>query len=197
MERKRSIYFLNKHNTHSNEFRLHMHNCYEIIYILSGSGTVVIGDKTYPMTSHATIPEHGIDAIAIANEAYTRLKDAIVKEAGDLKYIWSVGRFQGGDAHNVIADNCLLDISFSFYDMAFANRVKNITREICKEIAQSFGGNFEIDWNMSTGPVHNEEQIVSKFRSAMEEDDTSLTQRMSSEDFGWYLTKAPGMIFRF
>ena len=49
MERKRSIYFLNKHNTHSNEFRLHMHNCYEIIYILSGSGTVVIGDKTYPI----------------------------------------------------------------------------------------------------------------------------------------------------
>ncbi len=49
MERKRSIYFLNKHNTHSNEFRLHMHNCYEIIYILSGSGTVVVEDKTHPI----------------------------------------------------------------------------------------------------------------------------------------------------
>ena len=49
MERKRSIYFLNKHNTGSNEFKLHMHSCYEIIYILSGSGTVVIGDETYPI----------------------------------------------------------------------------------------------------------------------------------------------------
>ena len=47
MERKHSIYFLNKHNTHINEFKLHMHNCYEIIYILSGSGRVIIGDKTY------------------------------------------------------------------------------------------------------------------------------------------------------
>ena len=49
MERKHSIYFLNKHNTHINEFKLHIHNCYEIIYILSGSGTVVIGDETYPI----------------------------------------------------------------------------------------------------------------------------------------------------
>lgn len=50
MERKQSIYFLNKHNTHINEFKLHMHNCYEIIYILSGSGRVIIGDKTYPVS---------------------------------------------------------------------------------------------------------------------------------------------------
>ncbi len=49
MEHRRSIYFLSRHNTHSNEFRLHMHNCYEIIYILSGSGNVVIGDETYPI----------------------------------------------------------------------------------------------------------------------------------------------------
>ena len=47
MERNRNICFLNKHNTHSNEFRSHTHNCYEIVYILSGSGRVVIGDETH------------------------------------------------------------------------------------------------------------------------------------------------------
>ena len=49
MECKSSIYFLNKHNTHTNEFRLHAHNCYEIIYVLSGSGSVVIEGKAYPI----------------------------------------------------------------------------------------------------------------------------------------------------
>lgn len=50
MEGKRSICFLSKHNTRGNAFRLHTHDCYEMIYILSGSGTVVLGDKTYPAT---------------------------------------------------------------------------------------------------------------------------------------------------
>jgi AraC family transcriptional activator of pobA len=52
MESKRDLYFLNKHNTKSNEFKLHKHNCFEIIYVLSGSGTVVIGDQTHSVTEN-------------------------------------------------------------------------------------------------------------------------------------------------
>ena len=52
MESNRSLYFLNKHNTKSNEFKLHRHNCYEIIYVLSGSGRVVIGDRTYTVSEN-------------------------------------------------------------------------------------------------------------------------------------------------
>ena len=39
------ILFLNKHNTKNNSFRLHNHNCYEIVFFLEGSGKVIIGDK--------------------------------------------------------------------------------------------------------------------------------------------------------
>lgn len=148
------------------------------------------------VTSHATLPMYGVDAIAMANEAYVRLKEAVFNEAGNLKYIWSVGRFCGGEVHNVIADKCEMDISFRFYDMEFANRVRAITFDICEEIATVFGGQAEINWDMSTGPVHNDKQIVSAFKNTVL-DTTVIEQRMSSEDFGWYLTKAPGMIFRF
>ena len=151
-------------------------------------------------TSHAALPEFGIDAVAMAVEAYGKMKTMIANEAGQTKYIWSVGRLQGGQVHNVIADLCEMDISFRFYDMEFANRIEKNVRTICNDIAARHGGSVEIVWNMSTGAVYNDPAIVETFVKTAKNAGLytqPMPQRMSSEDFGWYLTKAPGMIFRF
>ena len=151
-------------------------------------------------TSHAALPEYGIDAVAMAVEAYGKMKTMIAREAGQTKYIWSVGRLQGGHVHNVIADLCEMDISFRFYDGEFAKRVEKNVRSICSEIATRYGGSVEVVWNMSTGAVYNDSAIVDTFVQTAKQAGLNLQpmpQRMSSEDFGWYLTKAPGMIFRF
>ncbi|MBQ7037091.1 MAG: amidohydrolase [Clostridia bacterium] len=151
-------------------------------------------------TSHAALPEYGIDAVAMAVEAYNKMKAMVKEEAGELKYIWSVGHFQGGHVHNVIADLCQMDISFRFYNMDFSKRVERNVRNICSEIANRYGGSVEIIWNMSTGPVHNDETITEKFKKTARNAGLNMQdmpQRMSSEDFGWYLEKVPGMIFRF
>ena len=151
-------------------------------------------------TSHAALPEYGIDAVAMAVEAYGKMKTMIAREAEQTKYIWSVGRFQGGHVHNVIADLCEMDISFRFYDGEFAKRIEKNVRSICNEIATRYGGSVEVVWNMSTGAVYNDPAIVDSFVQTAKNAGLNLqpmSQRMSSEDFGWYLTKAPGMIFRF
>jgi len=151
-------------------------------------------------TSHAAMPALGIDAVAMAVEAYENMKAMLHQEAGQTKYIWSVGRFQGGHVHNVIADLCEMDISFRFYDTAFAKRIEKNVRSICNEIAARYGGSVEIVWNMSTGAVYNDPAIVDAFVQTAKNAGLNLQpmpQRMSSEDFGWYLTKASGMIFRF
>lgn len=151
-------------------------------------------------TSHATLPQFGVDANAMAVEAYQALKQAIQDLAGTRPYIWSVGRISGGQAHNVISDRCTMDISFRFYSMELARRMETKTRQICDQIAAKFGGTAEIDWHMSTGPVRNDPAITAQFRDAALAaglDVQSMQPRMSSEDFAWYLTKVPGMIFRF
>lgn len=151
-------------------------------------------------TAHAAKAEQGVDAIAMAAEAYPRLKAMVQQEAGNARYIWSVGRFSGGHVHNVIADRCEMDISFRFYDLAFAARVEKRVRAICTEIAEARGGSVAFDWHMSTGPVINDEGLIQRFHAAMAADSVEVCDiplRMSSEDFGWYLTKAPGMLFRF
>lgn len=151
-------------------------------------------------TAHAALAHEGVDAIAMAAEAYGKLREMVEQEAAGRRYIWSVGRFQGGHVHNVVADRCELDISFRFYDMDFAKTVEEKTRKICQAIAEARGGSVEIDWHMSTGAVYNNEDMTEVFArraAAAGIPVNRMPMRMSSEDFGWYLTKAPGMIFRF
>ena len=151
-------------------------------------------------TSHAAFPHMGVDAVAMAVEAYGKMKAMVAAEAGDAPYIWCVGHFSGGEVHNVVPDLCTMDISFRFYDMAFAGRVEAGVRRICQEIADRFGGRCEIDWHMSTGPVYNTPALVADFEKLVKEEGLFIGHvppRMSSEDFGWMLEKVPGFIFRF
>lgn len=151
-------------------------------------------------TSHATAPQRGVDAIAMAQQSYMQLKEAVAQIAGDRPYIWSVGTFQGGTTHNVIADYCKMDISFRFYDNAFCEQVRQETARICTQIADVFGGSFKLHWHVSTGAVHNDSALTAAFAQILKKNGFSLKsmqRRMSSEDFCWYITKAPGMLFRF
>ena len=151
-------------------------------------------------TCHATMPDGGINAIAMAHEAYTRLEQAVGQLAEDRPYIWSVGTFQGGTAHNVIADYCKMDISFRFYDMEFCRRVHEKLEQICGDIAQRYGGSYKHNWHVSTVAVHNDRATTEAFTRILSEHGFALKtmdRRMSSEDFGWFLQAVPGMIFRF
>ena len=151
-------------------------------------------------TSHAALPQFGIDANAMAVEAYIKLKEAVKELAGDTPYIWNVGRIDGGHVHNVVSDKCEMDISFRFYDMDFAKIVEGNATKICNNIVTHYGGSVDINWNMSTYPVYNDLELTKQFESISKEAGLSvitMPQTMSSEDFAHYLTKSPGMIFRF
>jgi len=151
-------------------------------------------------SSHATVPDRGIDAIAMAVECYNRLNAMVKQEAGSRPFIWSVGKICGGTAHNVISDKCTMDISFRFYDAAFAARVEQRTRDICAEISEKFGGRIDILFDMSTGAVYNDASLCQALESSLKHADVTVNhikREMTSEDFGWYLTKSRGLLFRF
>ena len=149
-------------------------------------------------SAHATLPENGIHSLDMAVDAYHELRAMIRQEAGDRKYIWNVGHLAAGDVHNIIPELTTMRISFRFYDIPFSLRVMDRVKEICERIAASYGGTVDLDWRMSTGPVYNDPQIAQRVRTAMEGlpiDESG--SKLSSEDFAWYLTKAPGVLFRY
>lgn len=151
-------------------------------------------------SSHATVPEQGIDAIAMANQVYIELRNAVHRESQGARYIWNVGRMEGGRVHNIICDQCEMDISFRFYDTEFASRMETATKSICQRIAEEYGGEIDVDWRVSTGPVINSHSFVDALLEIGKRDEirvTELAPIMTSEDFGWYLTRVPGCLFRY
>ena len=62
----------------------------------------------------ATQPEQGVDAIAMAWEAYGQLKELARSEAGDdTVYIFSIGCFQGGTAGSAFSKSAISPASYS------------------------------------------------------------------------------------
>lgn len=55
MSVKCNITFLNRHNTESNVFKRHSHNCYEIVYFLKGEGRTEIGNQSYEITPNSFV----------------------------------------------------------------------------------------------------------------------------------------------
>ena len=157
--------------------------------------------RFFGKTAHATAPETGVDAIRMAYEAYGALEKAVKEEAKDERYIWSVGIFQGGTAHNVISDYAELTVSFRYFDPAFADRALRRVEAECQAIADRFGGSFRIEAGVSSNAVYNDPALVERFRQVIEKDpELKLREehmRMGSEDFNWYLSKAPGFLFRY
>lgn len=153
-------------------------------------------------TAHATLPEQGVDAIAMAWEAYEALKTIAAQEARpDTVYIFGVNYFHGGTAHNVISDRCEIKISFRYYDQDFADRVEQQCRGKCLDIAARYGGSVEINWYCSAPPVYNDPQLTDSFAQVVENSlpgqVVQLAMRKSTEDFSWFLQKKPGLLFRF
>ena len=153
-------------------------------------------------TAHATLPEQGVDAIAMAWEAYAALKQIAAEEAGaDTRYIFGINYFHGGTAHNVVSDRCEMKITFRYYDMVFAARVRERCMAKCREIAAAFGGAAELDWTMSAPPLINDDAVMARLLPAIEAAAQGRMQaipgEMGSEDFSWFLLKKPGAAMSF
>ena len=158
--------------------------------------------RFYGKTSHAAAaPEKGVDAIKMGFEAVDRLEKAVKEAFGDRKYIWHVGVFKGGTAHNIVADHCEIDITFRYFAEDIAERFRAEAEEILNGIAERFGGRVEIEDPTSCHAVYNDPVLVRRFLGVLSEDPRvrlrEMPLRMSSEDFAWYLQEKPGFLFRY
>ena len=152
--------------------------------------------------SHAAMPEKGVDAIAMAVEAYGTLKRIAAEEAGDgTPCIFGINCIRGGTAPNMIADSCEMMITFRYYDPDLFTVVETRGRQSCCEIAERFGGSAEQNWNRGAPPVYNDPLLTAAFAAAAERAlpgcVTTLSPCRISEDFSWFLQRKPGFLFRF
>jgi amidohydrolase len=154
-------------------------------------------------SGHGARPHQAIDAIWIAAQVITTLQQAISRTQNPLHpIVLSLGKIEGGRAHNVIADRVrMLGTVRSLYPDTYDNLpqwIENIVSHTC----QMFGGKCEVNYRRGVGSVNNDDTLTQILEAATREawgnDSVQilLEPSLGAEDFSVFLEKAPGCMFR-
>ena len=160
--------------------------------------TIVFEGKS----AHATKPNTGVDALAMAIKAYNDIQLVLTRELDPFeRYLCSVSAINAGFTHNVIADRAEMKVSLRAYKTEVSDFIVSRIKMICAHAAEELGGSYIFDGDMSAYPIYNDPDVSEAVLKAAadllgEEHTTLVPPKMGSEDFSHYLTKKPGALFR-
>ena len=182
---------------------MHVNNNWEAGKIGYRAGPLQAGCHPYTIeffgkSTHATTPQNGCDALAMAIKAYNDIYMMKCRELSPFdEHVLSISCVQGGHVHNVIPAYAKMLISLRFYDIEVNNKIDSRIKMICQHAAEELGGTVKFTDSVSTGAVINNPVVTEKLRAAAEkalgaENVFEMPKKMSSEDFAHYLQKKPG-----
>jgi len=147
---------------------------------------------------HAAMPNEGVDAILISANLIGALQSLISKETSPLTpLVVHVGRIQGGDAFNVVAERVELKGTVRTLDQTLQSSMPERIARIGKGIASGFRGECELDYDFGYPPLVNErgmtELVNEVARRVVGESRTLEAQPvMASDDMAFFLQEVPG-----
>ncbi|HEY9762166.1 MAG TPA: M20 family metallopeptidase [Trichocoleus sp.] len=151
---------------------------------------------------HGAIPHQTIDSIVVGAQVVNALQTIVARNIDPLKSaVVTVGKFQAGSAHNVIADRAEIAGTVRYFDRAydgfFADRLEQIIAGIC----QAHGATYQFEYQALYPPVINDAAIAELVRSvALSVIETPAgivpeCQTMGGEDMAFFLEQVPGCYF--
>ena len=152
-------------------------------------------------TSHATLPQHGSDAIAMMFKTYSGIQLMLSREIDPFeRIVCSVGVVNGGHVHNVICDNASMTISLRTFSMELGDFVIDKIRVLAQHAAEEMGGTADVEAHMSCPAVENDDFLTECIQKAGESvlppgKTIVVNPRMSSDDFAWFSQKKPSLYF--
>lgn len=129
----------------SEALALHVHSGTPSGTVLCGSGTFMAGCTLFRITvrgkgCHGAMPETGVDPIGIAAQIWIALQEITGRELpAKTPAVVTVGRFQAGQAPNIIPDEAVLEGTVRTFDRAVTARIMERIRQLSEGIASASG----------------------------------------------------------
>ena len=148
-------------------------------------------------SSHAAFPQNGNDALAMAVKAYNDIQIMFARLNPMSNKICAINYLHAGVAENVIPDYAKMQISVRSFDLAEDEFIHEKICRCCENAAAELGGTAKVEDNYEAYPVVNDPAVranmIAAVKSALGEDHfDEMPQKMSSEDFSFFLQKVPG-----
>ena len=153
---------------------------------------------------HAARPHETVDAVVVGSLLVMAIQTIVSREVNPAHpSVVTVGRFDAGSAHNVIAAEATLGGTIRAQDGDVRVTLQNSIRRIATSIGQLHGANIEVDIKEGTSAVVNPKEMADLCRVAAAEVVTEENVRdldvanMGAEDFADYMQVIPGCYVRF
>ena len=187
----------------SEALALHVHSGTPSGTVLCGSGTFMAGCTLFRITvrgkgCHGAMPETGVDPIGIAAQIWLALQEITGRELpAKTPAVVTVGRFQAGQAPNIIPDEAVLEGTVRTFDRAVTARIMERIRQLSEGIASAFRGSAQVEELASAPPLQNDPALTEDMAALAE---TLLGREkvyrlkeggMGSEDFASYTYELP------
>lgn len=147
--------------------------------------------------SHGSMPHLGIDPIVVGAAIVSALQTVVSRnvEPGEMTVV-TIGKFQSGDAFNVIADRAELAASIRTTSDKTRKQVEQRVKEIIESITKAYGATYELDYINTYPAIQNDKALNAQVRKSAaailgKEQVFDAPMMTASEDFAYYRKIAP------
>ena len=152
---------------------------------------------------HGAIPNMLNDTVLAASQLIVSMQQVVSRLSNPFKpMVLSFGKFIADGATNIIPNEVVLAGSLRCMDEDERKRVKPIIREIAINIAKAYGCECDVEVYDGYPSTYNNEDVTRLMKDFAiefmgEPNVLGLSQRMTSEDFGFFSQCYPSTFYRF
>ncbi|MGT2666750.1 N-acetyldiaminopimelate deacetylase [Streptococcus rifensis] len=150
---------------------------------------------------HAAFPHTAKDALVAASYFITQVQSVVSRSVDPIEgAVVTFGSFHAGTTNNVIAETAHLHGTIRSLTLELSRHVQERVRAVAEGVAASFDMSVTVEL-IEAGylPVENQPDLAANLMAFYEDDkDVNLIDiapAMTGEDFGYLLSKVPGVMF--
>ena len=149
---------------------------------------------------HGAAPQGTVDSVVVASHLVQALQTIVSRNTNPLEStVISIGKINGGNNFNIIADEVSLSGTARAYSEENRNLIKTRMEEIIKGVEKTYNANITFDYKDGYPPTINHVGPTQKVLKAAEKvvgDKAGMPYlSMGGEDFAYYLKEKPGCFF--
>lgn len=151
---------------------------------------------------HAAMPEMGVDTVLLASHIIVALQQVSSRNASPkVPTVLSFGKVEAKGATNIIPNEVHIEGTFRTMDEEWRKEAHKKIKQIAEGVAQSMGGDCEVDIRVGYPFLQNEPELAEKLKGFAvdymgEENVEDLDLWMAAEDFSFYSQVTDACFYR-
>lgn len=148
--------------------------------------------------AHAAFPEQGCNALTMALTFLSLMNTDVEDLSAEHRVIFHVGKLETGVIRNVVPEKCVIEGTHRSLEKGISKALNVAIAENASIAAEQVGGSAEVKLLGSYDPVVNDATLVENLVAVCDKlgvDFQNADTAMTGEDFGFFTTLYPGLLF--